>query len=482
MSLILLLIPLLSSVVMLLLSGSLSKYIAAFSSLLSLTCTALMLSQFNADGSYNFYFTQSWIAQWGIYFKLGIDGISMLMVMLTNLLMPLIIFNSFERKYSNKFYALVMLMQFALLGVFISLDGFLFYIFWELALIPIYFISAMWGDEQRVKVTIKFFIYTFFGSLFMLASLIYVYLKTPGVHSFAIDDLYAVNLSTQESIWVFLGFFIAFAIKMPIFPLHTWQPDTYQSSPNAGTMLLSGIMLKMGTYGAIRWMIPIAPEALSTVIPYVIVLTVFGIIYAAVIAIRLNNIKRVIAYSSISHVGLIAAAILSVNITAWQGAMIQMFSHGVNIVGLWWICDILNRRLKTYDLNLMGGIANYERWFAVLSLIIFLGATGVPLTNGFVGEFLCLNGIFNYNMLLGIISGFTIIFCAVYMLRVYGKIMYGTSNNEVFSSFQKLNLNETMSLAIISVLVLVIGIFPQYIFQITESSLSKLLQIIQSVS
>jgi len=482
MSLILLLIPLLSSVLMLLLRGNLAKYAAAFSALLSLGCTAFMLSQFDSGGNYNFYFSQAWIAQWGIHYKLGIDGISMLMVMLTNILLPLIIFNSFERDYNSRFYALVLFMQFALLGAFISLDGILFYVFWELALIPIYFICAMWGDEQRVKVTIKFFIYTFFGSLFMLASLIYVYLKTPGSHSFAIDDLYAVQLSTQESVWVILGFFIAFAIKMPIFPFHTWQPDTYQSSPNAGTMLLSGIMLKMGTYGVIRWMLPIAPEALKTVVPYAMVLAVIGIIYAAVIAIRLNNIKRVFAYSSISHVGLIAAAMFSANTVAWQGSLIQMFSHGVNIVGLWWICDILERRMKTYDIEKMGGIAGQERWFAVLSLIIFLGATGVPLTNGFVGEFLCLNGVFNYNMILAIVSGLTIIFCAVYMLRVYGKVMFGTAENNSLNAFKPLNINETMSLVIICFFVIVVGIFPQYIFQITEASVSKLLQIIQSVS
>lgn len=479
MSIALLCIPLVSALLVLFLSSNNARIGALLSSLVSLGCTVFALAQFNANGATNYYFSIPVIPSLGFSFSVGLDGISLLMVLLCNLLMPLIILSTKDKPYTASFFALMLLMQGAMLGSFMSLDGLLFYIFWELALLPIYFICALWGDENRVRVTIKFFIYTFLGSLFMLLALLYVYLKTPATHSFAIESLYAVQLTTQEAVWVLLGFFVAFAIKMPIFPFHTWQPATYLSSPYAGTMLLSGIMLKMGTYGVLRWMLPMAPEGISSIRAVFIVLAIISVVYAGIIAIRLNNIKQVFAYSSISHIGLIGAALFACNLVGWQGALIQMLCHGINIVGLWWIAQILERRTNTKDITAMGGLASVNKVFAVLFMIILLGSTAVPLTNGFVGEFLCLHGLFQYHVLMSAFAGLTVIVCAVYMLRVYQKTMFGELKSSA-TDFFDLDAVEYGALMIIAFLVLLIGVFPQPILRLTEASAQTLLNLVNT--
>jgi NADH-quinone oxidoreductase subunit M len=355
-----------------------------------------------------------------------------------------------------------------------------------LALIPIYFICAIWGGQDRIRVTLKFFIYTFIGSLFMLMSLIYVYLQTgdplagPDVvrHSFLWKDLVAVQLSPEAAWWVMLGFFVAFAVKMPVFPFHTWQPDTYTTAPTGGTMLLSGIMLKMGVYGMIRWMIPLAPEALHTWSLYFITLSVIGIVYASIIAVKQSDFKRLIAYSSIAHVGLIAAGVLSWNKSGVQGSMIQMFNHGINVVGLFFVADLIERRLGTRSLSEMGGIAKNAPRLATLFMIIMLGSVAVPLTNGFPGEFLLLNGVWNYNAWMGAVAGLTIIFGAVYMMRAYGLAMFGETNDAT-AQFADLDTRELTVLGILAVLVIVLGFFPQTILSITDQSVNAILGSVQ---
>jgi NADH-quinone oxidoreductase subunit M len=313
----------------------LAKTIAIIWSLLSLAHAISLASRFVPDASTQFLVSYPWIENFGIRFTAGIDGISMLMVLLTNGLMPLIILSSFKNNYKNPgaFYGLILFMQSGLLLVFTALDGFLFYVAWEAALIPIYFICALWGGENRIRVTLKFFIYTVAGSLIMLVAIMCLYYMTLD-RSFNIESFYHADLSRTAQGWVFGAFFLAFAIKMPIFPFHTWQPDTYTEAPTAGTMLLSGIMLKMGVYGAIRWLIPIAPLAFAQWGNTVIILSVIGIVYASIIAFTQKDIKRLVAYSSIAHVGLIAAGIFAWNTQGVQGAMIQMLSHGINVVGL----------------------------------------------------------------------------------------------------------------------------------------------------
>ncbi|CAG0896964.1 unnamed protein product, partial [Darwinula stevensoni] len=432
---------------MLLWSGRLAGTIALGLSLVQLAVTLYALSNFHGPAMYSHEVNLPWIPEAGINFRLGLDGISMVLVLLTSLLVPFIIVSSTLRKYHNEslYYGLLLLMQAGLTGVFMALDGLVFYIFYELALIPIYFICAIWGGADRIRITMKFFIYTFLGSLLMLVSLIYLYLHTPGNHSFAYEALHDVHLTTPAAYWVFAGIFAAFAIKIPIFPFHTWQPDTYVAAPTGGTMLLSGIMLKMGAYGLIRWLIPLAPEAMSAFVPVLITLSVIGVIYASIIAIQQRDIKRLIAYSSIAHVGLIAAGIFAWNKMGLHGSVIQMFNHGINVVGLFLVCDIIERRLGSRSLSDMGGIAKNAPVFATLFLIILLGSIAVPLTNGFVGEFLLLYGVWDYNHWLGAVAGLTIIFGAVYMLRVYGLSMFGPTNEET-ANFPDLDIKETIVL------------------------------------
>jgi NADH-quinone oxidoreductase subunit M len=472
---ILLLLPLLAALALLFIKGDAVKNVALLFSLLELALGIYFLTQYKADASLQFVAEHAWIPKMGIYFTAAIDGINIIPVILSVLLVPLIIGTTFKHEYKNAsaFYALIMFMQFGLLLVFTALDGFLFYIGWEVALIPIYFICGMWGGENRVKVTLKFFIYTFAGSLFMLMAIIYLYLQTPD-RTFDIFKFYQLNLSPLQQSWIFGAFLLAFAIKMPIFPLHTWQPDTYTEAPAAGTMLLSGIMLKMGVYGAIRWMIPIAPVGFYEWQNNPLWLAIIGIVYASIIAFRQTDGKRLIAYSSIAHVGLIAAGVLAWNIQGLQGAMIQMLNHGLEVVGLFFIWDIIQRQLKTRDISELGGIAKVAPQFSIMFLIIVLGSVALPLTNGFIGEFLLLNGVYRYNMWMAIVSGLTIILGAVYMLRVYKNVMQGETN-ALTVLFTDITLSEKLILGIICAFIIIIGVYPQPVMHLSEAAVNTLM-------
>jgi NADH-quinone oxidoreductase subunit M len=318
-----------------------AKVWALTGSLIELVGALFTAAGFVPNHEYQFVVDFPWISSLGLHFAVGVDGIGLLLILLTTVLVPLIILSSFKSTYSTQsnFYGLVLVMQMALIGVFTALDGLLFYLFWEVALIPIYFICLIWGGEDRGKITLKFFIYTLAGSLFMLVGLVYLYYQTPGSHSFAIQALYEAGrgLPAKEQGLVFWAMFVAFAIKMPVFPFHTWQPDTYTVAPVQGTMLLSGIMLKMGIYGMIRWLLPVVPLGVQEWGFTAIVLSVIGIIYASCIAIIQKDFKRLIAYSSIAHVGLIAAGAMTLSTIGVQGAMIQMLSHGIIVFALFYI-------------------------------------------------------------------------------------------------------------------------------------------------
>jgi NADH-quinone oxidoreductase subunit M len=477
--LLIILFPVALSLVALIKGNAVKKW-AFGASLLPLLFTTLALSAFNPNGGTQFLVDFPWIASQGIRFTLGIDGISMLLVLLTNILIPLIVLASTKHEYDNPnaFYALLFFMQAGLLVVFTALDAFLFYVGWEAALIPIYFICALWGGENRIQVNLKFFIYTILGSLLMLIAIIFLHLQTPG-KTFAIQDFYALNLDAQSQGWVFLAFFIAFAIKMPIFPFHTWQPDTYTEAPTAGTMLLSGIMLKMGIYGVIRWLIPIAPLGFNQWGPIALALAIIGVVYAAIIAFTQKDVKRLVAYSSISHVGLIAAGIFVWNVQGLQGAMIQMLNHGINVVGMFFVLDIIIRRLGTREMHSMGGIAKAAPQLAITFLIVLLGSVALPLTNGFIGEFLLLMGLYQYNLWAAVIAGLTIIFGAVYMLRAYQQIMLGESTKAT-ATFIDLDFTEKMVLYTICGLIILIGVFPQPILNLTEPAVNSLLQVVNA--
>jgi len=476
-TLILILLPLVVSLILvgvrqekaarqLALTGSILEFGVAVAAFITYETTCHCNLLFNAD----------WLVSLGVSLKFGLDGISLMMVMLTTLTIPTIILASFQHNYRRPgaFYSLIMLMEMALVGVFASFDGLIFYIFWEAALIPAYFICAVWGGDDRIRITFKFFIYTFAGSLFMLVALIYLYFRTPLPHSFDFQMLYAASLTPAEQLWIMLAFFVAFAIKIPIFPFHTWQPDTYTAAPAAGTMFLSGIMLKMGLYGMIRWMIPVCYQSVVQMAPYLIGLSIIGLIYASIIAIRQNDMKRLAAYSSMAHVGLIAAGILTLTIHAMQGALIQMVSHGINIVGLFFIIDLVAKRTGTREISKLGGIATQAPRLAVIFMIILLGSIALPLTNGFVGEFLLLLGIFEYAGAVAAIAGLTIIFSAVYMLWMYQRTMLGVpvENTE---AIRDLTWQEVAMFIPLVIMIFWIGIFPGMFLDITLPDVMQIL-------
>jgi NADH-quinone oxidoreductase subunit M len=475
--------PLLATLILFFLKPHEAKRWALVASLVELFLCLIIAVWFDATGPAQFVVDQPWIASLGINFHVGVDGITLLLILLTTVLTPLIILSSFKQHYENapSFYGLVLFMEMALLGVFCSLDGFLFYIFWEMALIPIYFICLRWGGVNRGPVTLKFFIYTLAGSLVMLVGLIYLYFQTPGQHSFQIQALYAAGhqLPAAEQGILFWALFAAFAVKMPIFPFHTWQPDTYHTAPTPGTMLLSGIMLKMGIYGVIRWLIPVVPEGVERWGSSALILSVIGIVYASLLAIIQKDLKRLIAYSSIAHVGLIAAGIFTLNKVGLQGAMIQMVSHGIIIVGLFYVIDIMISRTATQEIAGLGGIRISAPLFNTAFIIILLGSVALPLTSGFVGEFLLINAVFQYHFVLGGLAALTMVFGAVYMLRSFQFTMLGETNAAT-NGFLDLERQEKWVLYPIVVMVVLIGVYPGPLLRISDAAVDNLLAIISN--
>ncbi|HEX8038800.1 MAG TPA: NADH-quinone oxidoreductase subunit M [Chryseosolibacter sp.] len=475
--------PLVATLVLFILRPDEAKRWALAASLLEMALCLTMTFAFDASRTAQFVVDQPWVASLGINFHAGIDGITLLLVLLTTVLTPLIILSSFKQNYENapSFYGLVLFMEMALVGVFCALDGFLFYIFWEMALIPIYFICLRWGGVNRGPVTLKFFIYTLAGSLIMLVGLLYLYYHTPGDHSFDIKALYAAghSLSPAEQGIIFWALFAAFAVKMPIFPFHTWQPDTYHTAPTPGTMLLAGIMLKMGIYGVIRWLIPVVPEGVEKWGSTVLTLSVIGIVYASFLAILQKDLKRLIAYSSIAHVGLIAAGIFTLNKVGMQGAMVQMISHGIVIVGLFYIIDIIVARTATQEMANLGGIRLSAPRFNTAFIIILLGSVALPLTSGFVGEFLLINAVFQYHFVTGAFAALTMILGAVYMLRSFQITMLG-ENNATTKVFSDLDRKEKWVLYPVVTLVLLIGIFPGPLLNISAVAVDDLLTIVMN--
>lgn len=480
----LLLLPLVGSGLVFAWKNNSSKYLALGIALVQMLLTFYILSDFDFTPTVDSVLQHEINYPWSQFMKsslhFGIDGMSMLLLLLTNILAPIIILSSFNESvnYRNTFYGLILLMQFGLVGVFTSLDGLLFYIFWEVTLIPIWFIAGLWGQEnKRFEFTTKFFVYTFVGSLFMLAGLIYVYNHSA---SFALTDLYNAQLNETQQTVVFWFIFFAFAVKLPVFPFHTWQPDTYTYSPTQGSMLLSGIMLKMAVYGVMRYLLPITPLPIAGISgQIVIILAIVGIVHGALIAIIQTDMKRIIAYSSFSHVGLMVAGIFasavvtlkgSFNVEGAEGALVQTFAHGINVVGLFYCCDILYKRFKSRDIRQMGGLAKVAPKFAVLFLIIILGSMGVPLTNGFIGEFILLKSVYDFNGTAAVIAGLTVILCAVYLLRFYGKAMFGEGDEAVLSTAKDLSGVEFSVLASLAVFVILLGIFPQPVIDMVSSS------------
>ena len=475
MTILLLFFPLVAALLVLLGGSTHAAKVALGLAVIELAITGYALSVFNASGPESFSIFKDWITAPKVSFHLGLDGLSLIMVMLTNFLVPVIILSGFKRTIANasSYFSLILLMQFALIGVFMAMDGLLYYIFWELALIPIYFIALRWGGPNRVRITLKFFIYTLAGSLLMLFGFIMLYWYNPD-QSFDIRELYRIYISDGNQSWLFWMFFLAFAIKIPIVPFHTWQADTYREAPTQGTMLLSGIMLKMGTYSLIRWLLPILPMGVSQWGPLAITLCVIGIVYASIIAIKQKNLKNLLAYSSLAHVGLIAGGIFALNIQGLQGGVVQMFAHGVNVVGLFFCADIIYNRTGTLETGELGGIRQLAPQFTTMFMVIVLGSVALPLTNGFIGEFLLLYGVYEYNTWLSVFAGLTIILGAVYMLRMFKNVMLGPGGIRV-PEFPDLYWNEKLALGLLVLVIFVMGVYPKPILDMAEPVLQTIL-------
>lgn len=440
--------------------------------LLSLIPLALLYTYFTrlgVDQGWKSIFDLPWISE-KIRFTLGFDGLTGILLLLTNLMVPVIVMSAIRNDENQvKLTALTLFMQGALNGVFMAQDGLMFYIFWELALIPIYFITLTMTGENAFKITLRFFLYTFIGSLAMLASLLYLFLHTAN-YSFSFEALRSVELSLTESIWVGAGILLAFAVKIPLLPFHSWQADTYTHSPAAGSMLLSGIMLKMGLYGLLRWYLPLAPESIEFFQPWIMGLSVAGILYGALIAMRQKDMKRLVAFSSLSHVALITAGIFTLTSEGLEGGVLQMFVHGVNVIGLFLVIELIERSSGTRILGELGGLAKSNRSFMIFFMLLALGTVAVPLTNGFPGEFMLLKGVYHFSPKLTLIAGLTIVFCAVYIFRMVQFSMFGEGKFEVLS----LKWNEYLAFGILSAAVLFLGCMPQPLIDIIHSSIVQI--------
>lgn len=471
-----LLILLLAGAIVTLISGDkLASRVALLFSLVAFGFSLNLLFQFNQGTDISF--VSSWIDNPKVAFALKADGLSMAMVLLTTALTPLIILSSFGNNFNNSknFYSLVLLMSFAMIGTFLAADGLLYYVFWELALIPIYFIALIWGNgdaEERKKAVVKFFIYTLAGSLFMLVGFAYLYSKAG---SFLLEDLYKLELSDNEQFWIFFAFFLAYAIKIPIIPFHTWQAKVYQKAPTVGTMLLSGIMLKMGLYSVIRWQLPIAPNAAKEYMPILIGLSIAGVVYGSIVALRQKDLKKLLAYSSLAHVGLIAAGCYTLTVDGLNGAVYQMIAHGFVIVGLFFAAEVIFRRFETRKIKELGGIRSQASGFTSMFMILVLASVALPGTYNFVGEFTVLYSLSQVNLWFALIGGTTIILGAYYMLRMFQHTMLGETNTKVFA---EVSLNETIVFVVIIGFLLFFGLYPKPINDLVNPAIKEILAVI----
>jgi len=479
-------IPFITGIVAIFIKNTKSlKTFALLSSIVTLAVSVISL--FYSDIAHHpeyFYFNNVsyvWMPYIGSSFSVGLDGMGFLVTFLTAFSYPLIFATTFKTEYknANAFFALMLLSQAGIMGVFVATDALLFYFFWELALIPLYFLCSRWGGEKRVQATFKFFVYTFFGSLLMLVGIIYVYVHTTSIspnsaHSFSLNSFYSVLLSPHQQNWLFWLFFIAFAVKIPIFPLHTWQPDVYEQSNYPSVMVLSGIMVKMGVFGMIRWLLPIFPAAVVKYNHFVIVLCVIGILYASCIALYQNDLKRFVAWSSIAHLGLMGAAIFSVNSLGLQGVMLEMLNHGINILALWIIVDIIEKKTGVRKISELSGLALKSPGLAIFLVIIAFANIALPLSNSFVSEFLMLNGLFEFNKWFAAFACLGIVLSATYMLTMVQKTFYGKTNT-LTEQVSKISTGQGIVLFVLVVAVLALGIYPEPVIHLTQSTVTNIL-------
>jgi NADH-quinone oxidoreductase subunit M len=472
----LIVVPLVSGLIGFLLKSARSARVwALLSSLITLVVALWGLSLHK--GSTLLKANVEWLPDLGSRFAVGLDGLSTILSLLVAVSFPIIFVATWRDEYRKawNFFGLMLLSQAGLMGVFLATDALLFYFFWELALIPVYFLCSQWGGERRIQVTFKFFVYTFVGSLLMLVGLIWIYWHTPG-HSFAMADWYNIKpkIPASDQMWLFWILMVAFAIKMPIWPLHTWQPDLYEQAPTAVTMVLSALMVKMGVFGLMRWLAPVVPEGTWAWGDTVSTACIIGMIYASLIAIRQDDLKRLIAYSSIAHIGLMCLAVFSTTAIGMQGVMIQMFNHGINILGMWVVADLIERKTGTRKISQLGGLAQKAPGLAILLVVVALANIALPLTNAFIGEFLLFSGVFTssatqYSVVFTVTAAVTIILGAVYTLNMIKRVFYGEVN-AVTAGVTDIKLNEKLALSVIVILIVVIGVYPKPMLELTKET------------
>ncbi|MFC2169715.1 NADH-quinone oxidoreductase subunit M [Acidobacteriota bacterium] len=421
----------------------------------------------------------AWIG-YGIKYHLGIDGISLFLILMTTLLMPIAILSSWTyiQKRVKEYLIFMLMLETGIIGVFVSLNLFLFYVFWEAMLIPMYFLIGVWGGRRKIYATIKFVLFTMIGSLLMLVAIFVLYsifYKAAGVYSLNIFDYYKLILSPNIQMWLFLAFALAFAIKVPMFPFHTWLPDAHVEAPTAGSVILAAVLLKMGTYGFLRFALPLFPDAVQKFLPFLAVLSLIGIIYGALMALIQKDIKSLVAYSSVSHMGLIMLAVFALNFEAMQGAIYQMLNHGLSTGALFLCVGILYERSHTRLIKDYGGVSKQMPVFSAFFLVCLLSSVGLPGLNGFVGEILCIFGIFKANKLLAILGITTIILAAGYLLWMFQRVMQGPIKNEKILSFKDLNKREILYLVPIVVMMFWMGIYPKPFLRKMDASITHLL-------